>query len=68
MLNSRKILDKITSKTKIYLFIILVLIVLLCIYEKKYIIPATILYAILLAYTFWINGRKKNEFFKHIQE
>ena len=68
MLNSRKILDKITSKTKIYLFIILVLIVLLCFYEKKYIIPAAILYAILLAYTFWINGRKKNEFFKHIQE
>ena len=68
MLNSRKILDKITSKTKIYLFIILVLIILLCIYEKKYIIPASVLYIILLAYTFWINGRKKNEFFKHIQE
>ena len=43
MLNSRKILDKITSKTKIYLFIIFVLIVLLCFYEKKYIIPSGII-------------------------
>ena len=68
MSNSIKILDKITSKTKIYLFIILLLIVLLCIYEPQYIIPSGILYILLLIYTFWANGRKKNEFFKHIQE
>ena len=68
MLNSRKILDKITSKTKIYLVIILLLLILLCVYEVKYIVPASILYIILLVYTFWANGRKKNEFFKHIQE
>ena len=68
MPNSRKILDKITSKTKIYLFIILVLLIMLCVYEQKYIIPAVIIYIILLIYTFWANGRKKDEFFKHIQE
>ena len=68
MSNNKKILDKITSKTKIYLFIILVLIIMLCIYENKYIIPLTIIYIILLVYTFWTNGRKKDEFFKHIQE
>ena len=68
MINSRKILDKITSKTKIYLVIILLLLILICIYESKYIFPSVMLYVILLVYTFWANGRKKNEFFKHIQE
>ncbi len=68
MANDRKILDKITSKTKIYLLIILLLLVLLCVYEQKYIIPSIIIYILLLVYTFWANGRKKDEFFKHIQE
>lgn len=68
MLNTRKILDKITSKTKIYLVIILILLIMLCVYEQKYIIPSAIIYIILLVYTFWTNGRKKDEFFKHIQE
>ena len=65
---NKKILDKITSKTKIYLAIILILLILLCIYEKNFIIPAIIFYALLMVYTFWTNGRKKNEFFKHLQE
>lgn len=68
MLNSRKILDKITSKTKIYLVIILILAIMLCCYEHKYIVPSIVIYVILLVYTFWTNGRKKDEFFKHIQE
>ena len=68
MLYNRKFLDKITSKTKIYLFVILVLLVMLCVYEHKYIIPSIIIYIILLVYTFWANGRKKDEFFKHLQE
>ena len=65
---NKKILDKITSKTKIYLAIILILLILLCIYEVKFIIPSIILYILLMLYTFWTNGRKKSEFFKHIQE
>lgn len=65
---NKKILDKITSKTKIYLAIILILLILLCIYEVNFIIPSIILYILLISYTFWTNGRKKNEFFKHIQE
>ena len=65
---NKKILDKITSKTKIYLAIILILLILLCIYEVNFIAPSIILYVLLLAYTFWTNGRKKSEFFKHIQE
>ena len=68
MQSSRKILDKITSKTKIYLVIILVLLIMLCTYENKYIVPSAIIYVVLLVYTFWANGRKKDEFFKHIQE
>ena len=47
MLYNRKFLDKITSKTKIYLFVILVLLVMLCVYEHKYIIPSIIIYIIL---------------------
>lgn len=68
MSNNKKFLDKITSKTKIYLFIILVLIVVLCFYENNLIIPLAAAYIALIAYAFWVNGRKKDEFFKHIQE
>ena len=35
MLNSRKILDKVTSKTKIYLFIILILLIRICTYKYR---------------------------------
>ena len=36
-------IEKLTSKTKIYIGIIAVLLVIICIYERKFIIPSIIL-------------------------
>ena len=65
---NKKILEKITSKTKIYLVIIFILLILICLYDKIWILPASLFYILLVAYTFWTNGKKKHEFFKHLQE
>lgn len=59
---------KILSKVKIYLVVIIILSIILCIYDIKWIIPAFILNGILMIYTFWENSRKKNELVNHIEE
>lgn len=68
MLSNKKILNKLTSKTKIYLVIIAILLIAICVYEAKWIIPSVIFFIVLMLYTFWTNSKKKDEFFKHIQE
>ena len=59
---------KILSKVKIYLIIIVILTIILCIYDIKWLIPLAILNLTLVIYTFWENGRKKNELVNHIEE
>ena len=59
---------KILSKVKIYLIIIIVLSVILCIYDLKWIIPAITLDILIIVYTVWENSRKKNEIVNHIEE
>ena len=59
---------KILSKVKIYLIIVIILSILLCISNTIWIIPSIILNLLLIIYTFWENGRKKNELVSHIEE
>ena len=66
--NYIKMLDKLESKTKIYLGVILVLLIVLCIYELKFLIPSIILTIIICIYTVWVNNKRKAEISKHIQE
>lgn len=66
--NNRKIFDGLVSKTKAYLVIIAILLVILCIFEFKLIIPAIIIYALILIYTNWTNKRRKAELSEHIKE
>jgi c-di-AMP phosphodiesterase-like protein len=61
-------IGKILSKVKIYLIIIIILSIFLCVYDIKWIIPAIVLNLLLIIYTFWENGRKKNELVNHIEE
>ena len=61
-------IGKILSKVKIYLIIIIVLSVILCIYDLKWIIPAVTLDILIIVYTLWENTRKKNEIVNHIEE
>ncbi len=60
--------QKILSKVKIYLIIIIILSVILCIYDLRWIAPAIISNILIIIYTIWENTRKKNELVNHIEE
>lgn len=66
--NSRKIFDKLVSKTKIYLLIIAILIITLCIYEVRFITPGIIGYALIIMYAYWTNNKRKAELSAHIKD
>ena len=65
--NNEKI-DKISLKFNLYIFIIILLCILLCIYDPRFIIPSILLCVILIVYTIWMNDKKKLEIVNHIQE
>lgn len=66
--NTKKAFDTILTKTKIYLVVIAVALIILCIQNISYIIPSVFAYGLLLIYTFWTDNKNKNELDKHIQE
>ena len=66
--NNIKIFDGLVSKTKAYLVIIAVLLIVLCIYEIKFIIPSIVFYALILLYTNFTNNKRKAELTEHIKE
>ncbi len=66
--NNKKTFEAIVSKTKIYLAIIAILLILLCIQNIYFIIPSIIVYTLIILYTFWTNNKRKTELSKHIQE
>lgn len=61
-------LDKLISRTKIYLIIIAVILIILDIIETKAIIPSIIVYILIVIYTVWSNKRRKAEISEHINE
>lgn len=66
--NTKNTFETILTKTRIYLVIIAVVLIILCIQNINYIIPSVVVYALLLIYTFWTDNKNKNELDKHIQE
>lgn len=66
--NNRKILDSLVSRTKIYLVIIFVLLVVICIYNPKFIIPAIIIFGLIIGYTYFANNKRKSEISQHLQD
>lgn len=66
--NTKKTFETILTKTKIYLVIIAVVLIILCIQNINFIIPSIVAYGLLLIYTFWTDNKNKNELDKHIQE
>ena len=66
--NTKKAFDTILTKTKIYLVVIAVALIILCVQNISYIIPSVFVYGLLLIYTFWTDNKNKNELDKHIQE
>lgn len=61
-------LDKLISKTKIYLVVIAIILVILCVVEPKAIIPSILAYIAIFVYTIWSNNKRKTEISEHINE
>ena len=66
--NNKKVIEILTFKTKIYLAIIAVLLIVLCIQNIIFIIPSVIIYTLVIIYTFWNDNKRKTEITQHIQE
>lgn len=66
--NNMKMFENIESKTKIYLLIIAIILILLCMNIPTYIIPSIILYLGIVAYTVWIYNKRKGEVSNYINE
>ena len=60
--------ERLISRTKIYLVIIAILLILLCINDTNYIVPSIVIFALTVIYSFWTNNKRKDEISKHIQD
>ena len=66
--SNRKIFDSLVSRTKIYLVLIFILLVIICILKTQMIIPSIVLFAVTIWYTYMANNKRKNEISEHLQD
>ena len=66
--NNRKVFETFISRTKIYLAIILVLLIIMCIENNKLIIPSIIVYLAIVGYTYYANRKRKSEISETLQD
>ena len=66
--NNNNFFDKLVSKTKVYLVIIAILLIVLCIVKPILIAPAIIVYVLIIMYTYWINQKRMAEVSEHIKD
>ncbi len=66
--NNIKVFDKLVSKTKIYLVIIAVLLITICFYEMRFIMPAILIFILITMYAYWTNNKRKAEISEHIKD
>ena len=66
--NNRKVFETIISRTKIYLAIILVLLVVICFERPEFIIPSILLYIAIVGYTYYANNKRKSEISETLQD
>lgn len=67
MLNNNRFLEKITSRTKIYLAIIALLLIIICINKPVFIAPGIILFILIIIYSYWTNNKRNAELSRQIQ-
>ena len=65
---NRKIFDKLLSKTKIYLAIIFILLVIICIENLSMLIPSICIFIAIVGYSFYTNNRRKSEISETLQD
>ena len=68
MLKKDKKFETIISRTKIYLIIIAILLIILCINDTSYIVPSIVIYALIIIYSLWTNNKRRDELTRHIQD
>ena len=68
MQNNKKFLEQLISRTKIYLVVILILLIIISIEDKRWIIPSIIIYIITISYAILTDKKKKNELTETIQD
>ena len=66
--NNRKVFDSLVSRTKIYLAIILILLIIISIENINMIFPSIILYIIIVGYTYYANKKRKSEISETLQD
>ena len=59
--NNSKFSDILVSKTKIYLVIIAILLVIICVIKPVCIIPAILIYIAIFVYALWTYNKRKAE-------
>ena len=65
---NRKLFDKLLSKTKIYLAIIFILLVIVCMENESMIIPSVLIFMAVVAYSYYANNRRKSEISETLQD
>ena len=68
MSGNRKISESLVSRTKIYLVIIALLLIVLCVLNIKLIVPSIIVYLAILAYSYYANNKRKSEISEQLQD
>ena len=66
--NNRKLFDNLVSRTKIYLVIIFILLVVLSYLKTSLIIPSIIIYIMILGYTYFANNKRRSEISEQLQD
>ena len=66
--NNSKNWDSLISRTKIYLIIIALLLVVICILNFRLILPSIIVYALIIWYTMWTNKKRKAELSEQLKD
>ena len=66
--NNRKVFDTLVSRTKIYLVIIFILLIIVSVENTKMIIPSILIYGIVLGYSYYTNKKRKSEISETLQD
>ena len=66
--NNMKVFKNIETKSKVYLVVIAIALILLCVNVSKYVIPSILVYAAIIVYTFWTYNKRQNEISSYIKE
>ena len=65
---NRKVIENLMSRTKIYIVIIAILLIVLCAYEPKFIVFSIIIFLAIIMYSYQVDKKRKAEISNHIHE